>query len=456
MRFDRDEIISCVLTLRGVETKLKDPDLQASSIEIEAYWPGDDTDILALRGKEAVITYVCGYGSNLCLERTFYATLDEDGISLQKHVLTIKGTDGVGLVTGQNEGKYIEDLPVKSYGNLKDLLSLYEYEIGHRFLGMNSPGASSTAYEYQNVPDLRMAKADYYDLNKHIIMIEPKSHRKLIAQMVNIFRGSPRFIFRDAGVPVIGWAPNGVTSWAASSDKQMKTWRLNYSDLTDVTFEYGNPVKAVKMENPGVDIDSNAVDYEPVTFNAEGSKVLSFTDPIELASVTYDTGGYDINLERLNTRTFVAKATRRSSGSGPSTMHMKYYAVRHGYEAGESIPNINGGSLLSYGDTVTLDPFIGLHWLYGTRDGVQYRENIISDAIYDTLTTCNLQQPRWIHFTWRGHPDMMPRDMIILTEEDGSRNYYEIDSLTLEHRDGGLISKVKAIYKLPYGFYMGA
>ena len=75
---------------------------------------------------------------------------------------------------------------------------------------------------------------------------------------------------------------------------------------------------------------------------------------------------------------------------------------------------------------------------------------IIKTALTHTLTDCNLQQPKWITFTWRGNTYMQPRDMILLTEEDGSKNYYEIDNLTLEHKDGGLTSKVKAIYKCPY------
>ena len=461
MQFEREDIISCVLTLRGVETKLQDPDLQASSIEIEAYWPGSDADILALRGKDAVIKYRCGYGTNLSLERTFYTTFDENGISLQKHVLTIKGTDAVGLVSGENEGKYVEDPPytpggaTKSYGYMKDLISLYEYEIGHRFLGMNDPSISG-ADEYVNIPDLQMAKADYYDLDKNIILIEPKSHRKLIAQMCNIFRSQPRFVFRDAGIPVIGWAPTGIDTWQASSGKQMKTWRLDYDNLTDVTYEYGNPVKMVKMDNPGIDIDVNETEYEPVTFDRAGSKIISFTDPVVLGYTEFVEGAYSINLTMLNPRTFVAKATKKTTGSGPSTMHMRYRTVRKRYEQDESSPNIDMGTLLNYGDTVSLDDFIGLHWLYGTRGGIAFMDNVITEALYQTLTDCNLQQPRWISFKWRGHPDMQPRDVILLTEKDGSRNYYEIDNLTLEHRDGGLVSQVKAIYKMPYGQYAGA
>lgn len=469
MTFDKEDIISCVLTLRGVETKVDNPELQASTIDIEAYWPGSDSDIRSLRGKETVITYSAGYvNGDKSRTRTFYATFDEDGLKLENHVLTIKGTDGVGFCTGQVQ----EKLYFANTSTTRGAYTHYQFStVMNKLMNDVVPrlhAAGTNVYISTGCPDwysrTEQNSNTALDASRYLY-IENKSYRKIIAQMMNFFRGCApgttdayksamckRFVFRDAGIPVAAWADDAVSGWRTSNSNQaMKTWNIAYDDVSDFKVDYGNPIKRIQFDYTSLSIDQNETTQQLEIETNNVAKIEHFEDPavyIGYNAQGSGSGSYSYSYTWLDAKSLKWAAT--GTGNYHVTITLRLRFIRKSYRSNAAPPCWAITTGLSNGDTITLDPIYGQKVLFDQLEQVVGEVHPFSDAMIQSIIDCGIKQPTWINFTWRGNPDMMPRDMIIFTEKDGTRNYYEIDNLTLEHKDGGMISKVKAIYKRPY------
>jgi hypothetical protein len=448
MTLTRENIISCTLVLQGVELKLDNPELRASTIEIEAYWPGDNNSLERFRGKSTVIVYQSGYADGeRSKTRTFYSTFDEDGLTLNNHVLKIKGTDKTGTVTGQLENVVTtsprsETIGGQPYGNLKYVINAYLTKLCSVF-GYNYDNSESPRY----APDYKFWLGGSYS-GCQSIFIRNKSYRKAIAQFCSFFRGehptSPltfdaktykrRFVYRDAGRPFVMWLPDGVSP-KGNSGEDIVQWPISYDEVGDLNVIYGNAVKEVQIQN--YNLLANPSKRYNGTIEANRSAFLKFEDDI----ISRVTGYGSISAAYL----LDAKTVKiTNSGSAATNYYIDYDSL---YISDESTTQkITSG--LSDGDVIKLEPFEGL-WYMESRGQESSSSGItpITTAIDRVLGQCNLRQPKWIEFTWRGHPDMQPNDIIIFTEKNGRQNYYEIDNLTLEHKDGGLTSRVKAIYK---------
>jgi hypothetical protein len=461
MTLNKEDLISCVLSLRGVETKLDNPELQASTLEFEAYWPGSDEDITRFRGKNTIIEYQCGYvDGEKSKKRTFYAAFDEDGLTLRNHTLKISATDGVGAITGQNENVVTK----ARYQRVDDrwgtyMCDIYEPYLKHICNKLSADG-STIFQDNTGCPGGYDVEA-YCDYGGNpgggeiYTLIDNKSYRKTVAQFCNIFRGSDlanpdpyteRFVFRDAGIPVAGWCRGGIGNFAASDARRrdnILTWNLNYNDVSDFAATYGNPIKTVTIGNPRLGVTKATKKIEGVYFyKTAGSLFLKTEDYIAGISGYY--GQYVESVDVLDGKTI--KVTFRAVSSENETYGGVIYYPLYKVDASRSV---SAHSHHTEGDVIRLEEFCGLSILDIYEPTVTTLEPI-KNALHHTLNDCGLANPKWIEFTWRGHPNMQPRDILLFTEKDGSQNYYEIDNLTLEHVDGGLISKVKAIYKYPY------
>lgn len=467
-----EELISVKLDLRCVDTKLDNPQLEGSSIEVRVYYDGDYSSLVSLMGTEAKIGYKAGYsGSTLYAtndadaspERMFYATLDKDSMQLKDHILTVKGTDLVGKTTGQDDGVLFTVYSTNTYNNVtyysvSELLENYTRRILMPFSAYTSRithGAKIWADKSTN----------NYDDNNRYVFLYKNSYRKLIANWMNIFRGSDpnnpdiiakRFIFRDAGIPTAGWAPDAISAWPSLNyEPVMQTWSLSYDEIGDLEIEYGNSVKYVQVNNPRIDLSSQSLCQTPEMDIVGGTtQILTFSDPIQYNGFTITGSGVTVTSTILSP--YAVKLA--FSGTSRAKGYMTYRVISDLYLPGESEPNLEISTGIS-GETIKLeDTFGGLHKMNSRIGTSSYigsatavsNLSVVGRALEHTLNDCNLKRPKWITFTWRGNPHMQPRDMILFTEKNGTKNYYEIDNLTLEHKDGGLKSTIKAIYKCPY------
>lgn len=487
--FTKEDIISVSLSLRGVETKFTEPDLQASTIEIKIYYNGDKEDFLQFRGKQTVIQYKSSYSDNVwsndsptqttsnssqCVGiRAFYCTFDQDSLQIeQDHIVTIKGTDKVGTVTGDSWALYLwPSFPSylhnnRSYYKLEDIINAYVDELNKEF----------DAYKYGTAPQAWLNNSSpYYERTYYM---PEMSKRKKLAQFVNYFRGThptddstiksiyKRFVFRDAGAPLMMWVPYVITPSVTSNRFYMirqaniandiyndvwtnYRWELGYEDVSDLIVEYGNVVKEVDIDNLYAGRSTEYVDkeYELVS----NMSVIITTDKPSVSrgyAASYHISGQSptITLSQLNPTTFALHCTS-FDGTGTITVHFSELRTFYNGSSGA------GGYItgMTSGDVIKTGPFYGLKSFEGlTTSDVEMRTLYLRNSIARAFRYCGLTQPQWITFKWRGHPGMQPRDLILFTEKDGTQNYYEIESLTLDHENGGLISTVKAMYKCAY------
>jgi hypothetical protein len=445
MTLTRENIISCTLVLQGVELKLDNPELRASTIEIEAYWPGDNNSLEQFRGKSTVIEYQSGYADgDKSKKRTFYATFDENGLTLNNHVLKIKGTDKTGTVTGQLENvvttsNQTQTIGSETYGNVGYVIRAYLTKLCSAF-GYNYENSGTIVYE----PYYKFWLGGSYG-GCQSIFIRNKSYRKAIAQFCNFFRGcrpttvwdaktlKRRFVYRDAGRPFAMWLPDGVSP-KGNSGEDIAQWSISYDEVGDLNVIYGNAVKEVQIQHYNLLL--NPSKRYSGTIEANRSEFLKFENDI-ISRVT----GYG----SLSAANLLDARTIKITNSGSQTIN--YYIDYSSLYIRDESDTKTRSSGLSDGDVIKLEPFEGLYYMESRGQESSQIMTPILGAIDMVLGECNLRQPKWIEFTWRGHPDMQPNDIIIFTEKNGRRNYYEIDNLTLEHKDGGLTSRVKAIYK---------
>lgn len=513
MEFSNDRtfnnLVSVSLVLRGVETKLDNPELQASTIEIEAYYNGSISNLLQFRGKETVIQYKCAYDDgyydfwdedNTRQQyvgiRAFYATFDEDGLQIENdHLIRIKGTDNIGTVSGDGSWALNFSCPVSSHtmgnNNYYYLAELMEWHMNiirgsaltdQRLIAFYSDVYGPSGYMLNNVRESSSSyrTAPYYYYSNYL---PSKSQRKRIAEWVNIFRGiktqNPnathqilkRLVFRDAGSPFLFWTRNAVHPYTTSRFQLYSVnspsnsryydiwlndvWNISYSEVSDLKMEYGNTVNKLIIDNPFVKYVQVSETYDAVP---DSSTVIHRENVSQYR--TYATSGWGsvtrptISIQTLDEKSFVLKVGDfDNTGISPKITITFYEAVYAYANNATKIPDFELTTGLA-GDIITLDPLYTLRHIAiysgSTATTPSYEMDYIKEAYNRVLNDNNLKQPRWITFTWRGHPGMHPRDIILFTEKNGTQNYYEVDSLTLEHKDGGLVSTVKAIYKYQY------
>ena len=474
---DNGQITKCSIALRSVDTNRDNPELQASTIEVSILKFIEDLPVEqfweAIKGKSVQIYYRSGYrgiigtGSNREVVedfsewRTFYSTLDEDNFIDQDGIITIKGTDYVGQVAEQNPGQFITatyraSISGVTYRYMGYLINTYIYEILKPFMpNLTAPKTQKSWNKgtvYEKTPNfIGQAKSN--------ILIEPKSRRKLLAQFQNFFPGtetadakgdynlnSKKFIFRDAGIPEAGWCDYALGG--NSSTLNIKTWELSYGDVTEFKETQGPLIKQIKMANSdsygltGIsDPDATTSGYKHIedkAVEAGQSYIWDLSEPYYAVSVT----GGGATLLNPYTVVFKSNITGIAKLDGipiTKTLGASTYAAA-GTES-VSIPINSEGQT-----TIEFEPFHGLR-TFTYKDSDNAAQSDINCGMGDILAAQydTNERQTWISFKWRGHPKMQPRDLLVFTDKDGTEWYCEIDNITLEHENGGLLSEITAL-----------
>lgn len=163
--WDNSTLLSVSVDLRSVSTEIGG-ELEASTIEIQAYEPTDYTDIIGQIPLGAPIWYVAGYTEDISKLRRFYLS---EVVSWDDNVLTIRGQDATMLLNNV-------DVPVDcdNYGSGWYM----DHVIGKRIR------AALASIDYDEIGTPPSIEAQ----NLQVIIYEAKAARSIISEYTGIFR----------------------------------------------------------------------------------------------------------------------------------------------------------------------------------------------------------------------------------------------------------------------------
>ena len=100
-QWDKSTLISCSLSLRGVETKGDNPELQMSEIEIKGLVPADDLSSISDMAENSPVWYTAGYADDVTPVRRFYLS---EGITTENIIAIVKGYDATKFLEAEHHG----------------------------------------------------------------------------------------------------------------------------------------------------------------------------------------------------------------------------------------------------------------------------------------------------------------------------------------------------------------
>ena len=459
-QWDKSNLISCNLTLRGVETKGNSPELQMSEIEIKGIVP--DTAITEM-AENSPIWYIAGYPDDVTPVRRFYLS---DGITTENIVATVKGYDATkfleadhhGVVStydnGFCRGKYMRQMARRCYGILGRGL-IYDHRAEFAREPLNDVSGSATSDD-----DIR-----YMSMNG-------VTRRTVIAAHCNLMRSASGGLndsgvycdYVDAGLPTFraGVVPIGQTNfgrvWALDQGEVSEftqetevgiskitayiAWpkketdeegKVKYTSFYAETLSKGDS-RPIETEEPYT--GSKFKDYDRDTrYTASGTKYVHSA----IGNLFRTRGHYYPDTEAFGWSAFLYKIKARK------TSKQRMVGIRNVETNPDTLSGLPNG--VTYDDgTLTYDT--------GKRgEAVDF-----PDVFRGTLeqTTSGGSHSMWglfikqiadrsnvvYKFKYRGDPKMQPRDIIQMTIGNETVNM-TIDNLTLEHVDGGLISQIE-------------
>lgn len=461
-QWDKSNLISCNLTLRGVETKGNSPELQMSEIEIKGIVP--DTAITEM-AENSPIWYTAGYPDDVTPVRRFYLS---DGITTENIVATVKGYDATkfleadhhGVVStydnGFCRGKYMRQMARRCYGILGRGL-IYDHQAEYARTPLNDIKGSATADE-----DIR-----YMSVNG-------VTRRTVIAAHCNLMRSSTGGMdstgvycdYVDAGLPTFraGETPIGQTDFG-------RVWEIDQGDVAEFTEDTEVGISTITAtiawpkketsedgktkytsfyaENLTQD-DSRPIETEEpytaqkfkdydkdVRTNANGTQYIHST----IGNLYRVRGHYYPDTGAFGWSAFLYKIKARQ------TAKQRLIGIRNVATNPDSLPGLPAGMTYSDG-TLTYDT--------GNRGEAVEFPDVFRGTLEQYQTSSGSNHSMWglfikqiadrsnvvYKFRYRGNPKMQPRD-IIQMDINGTTVNMTIDNLTLEHSGGGLTSQIE-------------
>lgn len=390
--FNNDSLISCTVSLRSVETRPDNPELQISDIEIVGYEPNNVLSKLSMIGENVPVYYTSGYPGDMAPVRKFYVS---EPITWKDKQLTIKAEDATRFLDDEYDGLYI--------GN-------GESEAGSTTLYINAIHNMLTAAGIDHYFDNQYTGSPFN--TGSAILLPNISKRELLAQAINLLHVDlhalngttplPLFVnYVDAGIPKL---------WTGLSNEYTVI-----EDITSLEHNTDQMVKRVRMQAwvPFV-IGSESVEQ----VQTGGKTIRTTSDPY------YSFSSSGVGITKLSPYKYSVNAAGTANVSGRKiTMYDR---------------TTDGGYSLVRGDgkgvrTIEMKDFYG--WQFFSYSESIAVTNIMYGLLYRGIETYK--------FIWRGDPKLQPRDHIRV-KVDGTYVDMTIDTVTLNHEDGGLTSEIFA------------
>lgn len=407
-QFDNSNLISCDVQLRGVETTCDNPSLQMSEIEIKGYEPNDITDVISQLGENYPIWYTSGYLGDMSEIRRFYL----DGqISWIDKVITIRGVDATKFLDKEFAGTYLGNTSAIMTGGLNQLFSTYNSMIA-------SAGVDA---EYTN----ELLNEAYFNNRCDAIYLPKKSIRELIAQASNLFKldetatdsgFNMQFNYVDAGRPKL------------TISKRIADAVETIDNIGELEITSEPQIKEIRINAPLTFVNASA---SIKTDTIQGTVFEELSEPYY--SFTASAG----TITRLSPTTYKLKSTTQRS----ITVSGRKITLYDPTDDGSKTPFIylrrdEHREALANGRTIELNDFYGFEGIWDTSETV-------TEQLWAICNQMAAVSPITYKFKWRGNPHLQPRDHINVII-NGSAVKMTIDTMTLEHENGGLVSQITA------------
>ena len=404
LSFNNDNLVSVTLDLAG-DLSLTDPTFEASSIEINAYYPADISEIISSVAEDTPLWYYAGYPGDYCETRKFY--LSEDAVQ-KDNVITLHGTDASGrlcerttnsklLHAGKTTGLGCYEL----YNYMKSIVTGAGIKLAH-FQKMTNPGGSYSPGEY-----VVSVEQDVQTLFGSI-MLELHEYPQEYA---------PTYI--DAGIPTM-YHKKTASGGTYKSPYQLRVWTINEEDCAEVER------KVEKRINWVYNSENNMPLLVKITDGGEPSETIEKFEKCKkdgIYTADFDRYYHDISVS-LAKKVYLETMTKVKwsvSQNGTSFVYGRPLT-----ETQYLFSDAYSGLTPRAGVKVYVTPsFRGMFRRLWSSGYISYNEKRMNGS---NITGS---------FTFKGDPRMQPRDTFKFVRLDGTTEIATIERIELTHEGGG-------------------
>lgn len=408
--FRNNNLVSCNLVLRGISSTIEDFNLQTSEINITAYMNDElDTTIYGRYSKfleNSPIYYTAGYVGDMSPLRRFY--LSEPITDNGDHTITIKGEDATRFLNEDYSGKFLK------YNTGENMYQYFE-EIKNI---LTKAGISYTTVG--TIPTFTESSAANSSSN---ILIPNESKKKIIAKACFAMKARDPATYKyianvqyvDAGIP---------TLYASFSGTVYKI-----TEFEDPVIK--SEIMTKKMRAAWRCVADSSVWSDIETISEPGLYIKETSDPYTDFQVT----GSGNTIEKITPYKYKVNITVEGTIQGKKIEIITPEGSAYLYDT-EGYSHYQWENIK--GKTLTLGEIDGP---LVTRVSDTNTKPVNQDALVYALTAYN---PRTYTFKWRGDPKLQPGQKVYLHygKPFVRQPYIKIDSITLDHDEGGLTSTI--------------
>lgn len=396
LQFKNDAIVSCVLDLAG-NLSLTEPSFEVSTIELNAYYPYDISEIISTMPDNTPLWYKSGYPGDYCETRMFY--LDGEA-TMKERVITLKGTDASSRLEGVTMRSKMVRNAYQLYVNFHNTFNR----------------AGITLVDYEEMPS--------DSSSTYAAIVTEQSAQDLLGDMMVSCHAAPLYYwptYVDAGIPRLYYkqvSEDGTTR----SPYQLRVWDIHEEDCAEVERVVSRKISKIASADHDTPF---LVRVTPLNTSVTvGSKTVVAGEIVEF---TYS-NGYLWNLVRTNTDGSVI------------------YADQQGQKW---IANANGTASLT-GNVLSLSKISDFDIPTPAQKGiVLYMNPVILGYLVESYAgSIPTNTMRFFgsnvtgSFTFRGDPRMQPRDTFRFTRLDGTVEVATIERIEMTHEGGGTTASV--------------
>lgn len=391
LEFDNSNLVSCVLDLRS-DLSREMPSWQESGIDIQAYYPYDIEAAISNMPEDTPIWYYAGYTGDFSPRRDFYLT---GTVTQENGVISISGVDASHKLNNFEMPDSCWLIPATRsqrllYGQFVNAIQRSGIKLRSRQASPSTHGRSS------NTRPLVVLSQTARDFTARVMNL---CHIPAVQDFQPFW---PTFV--DAGIPKAYWT------------KPTAKWTIQESMTADHQRGFERKIsKIVTTAEEGI--------RSTLTKRSKRSTISeSECENGQIYTSIFD--GYFVDVKVTNASIIKATATEvtykaKKDGTCKITGNRVYVS-----NLVKSISTNQTGKVWDE------DPRILGRLYTANADGSL---NALFPAYYNAARRSNVVGS----FTFRGDPRMQPRDVFTFVKLDGTSETCTIESIMLEHKEGG-------------------
>ena len=449
--FDNDNLTACTLDLES-DLALIDSSWRVSSIEVQGYYPDDISQAVSNMGDGVPIIYYAGYPGDYSPPRYFYVS---EAVTQKNGLITIKGEDASSRLETYTQPEALWQT------NRQNAQQAF-----YRKLESYIKGAGINLASKETEPGLVGT-----DKTAYTVMLKEATYREYVQYIQDITNKNgfyPRFI--DAGIPTLRWSTptpiwdiykEDIGEWEKTTERNVnKVYGDDKEKPLHCVLNIANKKTTIDTKNvkKGKEYSINYDDnyYYNVTYK-NGSWVASTLHSLKLKAlkttvskkVKVQSGwtkkskkykkGSNISLSSKATN---VKKTKSGNYIVVTWKEPKYVTktvkqpqmIVTGYRVTTGANSSNLVSTARLGVTKEVK-----NLLWGCFASNYGNSAYLLPNYSDVFSKSNIKGT----FTYKGNPNMQPRDVFRLYELD--RETYTvctIESIETKHESGGMISTI--------------